>query len=257
MSAAEPTAEGQASIAIVGATLIDGNGGPSVTDSVVLIKGEHIVAVGRRNSIEIPPGSRRIDAAGKFMTPGFIDTNVCLSGVFIEQGPNGFAYEGTPLATSNYSNYDLTLEGAQMQLKFGVTTVRNSYGALIPLKKVRDAIARGEVPGPRLQVAGNIVGWGGPYTVSFEWIRESTISPAEESFNDFIAQGTGEELMEMYPEELRAAINRYLDKGPDFIKYGGTTHIWYPIFICFSDRAQRILVEVAHHLSRARLRGRR
>ena len=246
MSTVERTAEAQDSIAIVGATLIDGNGGPAVTDSVVLITGERIVAVGRRDSIDVPARCRRIDATGKFMTPGFIDTNVALSGCFIEQGPNGFAYEGTPLETSNYSNYDLTLEGAQMQLKFGVTTIRNSYGALIPLKKVRDAIARGEVPGPRMQVAGNIVGWGGPYTVSFEWIKESTISPAEEHFNDFIAQGTGEELMEMYPEELRAAINRYLDKGPDFIKYGGTTHIWYPIFICFSDRAQRILVEETH-----------
>jgi imidazolonepropionase-like amidohydrolase len=246
MSAPVRTAEVQDSIAIAGATLIDGNGGPPVPDSVVVIKGESIVAVGRRDSIELPAGSRRIEAAGKFMTPGFIDTNVCLSGVFIEQGPNGFAYEGTPLETSNYSNYDLTLEGAQMQLKFGVTTVRNSYGALIPLIKVRDAIARGEVTGPRLLVAGNIVGWGGPYTVSFEWIRESTISPAEEHFNDFIAQGTGEELLEMYPEELRVAINAYLDKGPDFIKYGGTTHIWYPIFICFSDRAQRILVEETH-----------
>src|SRR5437588_2695286 len=206
------------SIAIVGATLIDGNGGPPVRDSLVLVEGDRIVAVGRGNFVEIPREARRIDASGKFMTPGFIDTNVCLSGVFIEQGPNGFAYEGTPLETTNYSNYDLTLEGAQMQLKFGVTTVRNSYGALIPLKKVRDAIARGEVQGPRLQVAGNIVGWGGPYTVTFEWINEKLLSPAEEHFNDYIAQGTGEELLEMYPEELRAAINAYLDKGPDFIK---------------------------------------
>lgn len=233
-------------IAIVGATLIDGNGGAPVKDSVVLVHGDRIAAVGRGTSVELPDGARRIDARGKCLTPGFIDTNVCLSGVFIEQGPNGFAYEGTPLQTKNYSNYDLTLEGAQMQLKFGVTTVRNSYGALIPLKQVRDAIARGDVVGPRLLVAGNIVGWGGPYTVSFEWIKESLISPAEEHFNDFIAQGTGEELLEMYPEELRAAINAYLDKGPDFIKYGGTTHIWYPIFICFSDRAQRILAEETH-----------
>lgn len=231
---------------IVGATLIDGNGGGPIRDSIVLIEGERIAAVGSGNEVEVPSTARRIDAAGKFMTPGFIDTNTCLSGVFIEQGPNGFAYEGTPLETTNYTNYDLTLEGAQMQLKFGVTTVRNSYGALIPLKQVRDAINRGEVQGPRLLVAGNIIGWGGPYSVSFEWINEKLISPAEEHFNDFIAQGAGEELLEMYPDELRVAINAYLDKGPDFIKYGGTTHIWYPIFICFSDRAQRILCEEAH-----------
>ena len=31
----------------------------------------------------------------------------------------------------------------------------------------RDAIRRGDVPGPRLYVAGNIVGWGGPFSFSF------------------------------------------------------------------------------------------
>jgi hypothetical protein len=30
--------------------------------------------------------------------------------------------------------------------------------------------------------------------------------------------------MDMGPDEVRAAINRYLDKGPDFIKYRGTSH---------------------------------
>ena len=123
MPSSSQAAGAQDSIAIVGATLIDGNGGPPVRDSLVLVEGDRIVAVGRGNFVEIPREARRIDASGKFMTPGFIDTNVCLSGVFIEQGPNGFAYEGTPLETTNYSNYDLTLEGAQMQLKFGVTTV--------------------------------------------------------------------------------------------------------------------------------------
>ena len=64
--------------------------------------------------------------------------------------------------------------------------------------------------------------------------------------NDQIAQGAGEDLMDMTPDELRIAINAYLDKGPDFIKYGGTSHFARPTFIGFSPEAQRVLVEEAH-----------
>src|SRR5689334_15864741 len=41
-------------IAIVGATLIDGNGGPVITDSAVIIRGDRIVAVGKRNAVKVP-----------------------------------------------------------------------------------------------------------------------------------------------------------------------------------------------------------
>ena len=57
--------------------------------------------------------------------------------------------------------------------------------------------------------------------------------------NDLITQGGGEELMDMTPDELRAAINKYLDKGVDFVKYGGTSHANNPVFIGFSPDAQR------------------
>jgi imidazolonepropionase-like amidohydrolase len=38
-------------------------------------------------------------------------------------------------------------------------------------------------------------------------------------------------------------MNKYLDKGPDFIKYGGTSHGNYPTMIGFSSRAQKVIVE--------------
>jgi imidazolonepropionase-like amidohydrolase len=46
------------------------------------------------------------------------------------------------------------------------------------------------------------------------------------------------------------AINRYLDKGPDFIKYGGTSHFSQPTFVGFSPEAQKVLVEEAHRRGR-------
>lgn len=62
-------------IAITGGTLIDGSGRAPVSDTVVIIKGGSIVAVGRRGQIRIPEGARVIDARGLVVAPGFIDTH--------------------------------------------------------------------------------------------------------------------------------------------------------------------------------------
>ncbi len=223
-------------IALVGATLIDGNGGPPLADATVVVTGKHISALGPRGQVRVPRGARVIDATGKFLTPGFIDTNVHLS--LYGAGETFVRYEK--------QNADLTLEAAQLHLKHGVTTVRDSYGSLPPLVQVREAINRGEAMGPRMLVAGNIVGWGGPYSVTFSLVRENDLTLFQEQINDFITQGAGEELMDMDPEELRVAIKAYLDKGPDFIKYGGTGHFTYPSLIGFSPDQQRVIVEAAH-----------
>jgi len=228
-------------VAIVGATLIDGNGGPPVPNAALVVEGKRIRAVGARGSVQIPSGARVIDGTGKFLVPGFIDTNVHLS-----------LYGGWPedrhetLARYQPRNEELVLESAQLHLKHGVTTVRDSYGQLLTLIQVRDRIARGEATGSRMLVAGNIVGWGGPYSVTFSLIRESGLTLFQEQMNDLIAQGAGEELMDMEPETFRDAIRKYLDKGPDFIKYGGTSHFSEPNLIGFSPRTQAILVEETH-----------
>ena len=50
--------------ALVGATLIDGTGGPVIEDSVVLVDGDAIDAVGVRGGVDIPPGAEQIDLRG-------------------------------------------------------------------------------------------------------------------------------------------------------------------------------------------------
>ena len=56
---AEPTR----TVAIVGATLIDGRGGPPVADAVVVVRGDRIVAAGTRASVRVP-ASAAIACAG-------------------------------------------------------------------------------------------------------------------------------------------------------------------------------------------------
>ena len=223
--------------AIVGATVIDGNGGPPLPDATIVIQGKRIAAIGPQSSVQVPRGARVIDGTGKYVTPGFVDTNVHMSPI-----------TGGEVGELTFARYwdrleDLVLDGVQLQLKYGVTTVRDSYGTLLPLMAVRDAIAAGEKIGPRMYVAGNILGWEGPSTRRAPPRSELTLF--QEQIDDFFTLGTAEELINMTPDELRVAMNAYLDRGPDFIKYNGTSHS-FPALISFSPRAQRVIVEETH-----------
>jgi len=230
--------------AVVGGTVIDGNGGAPIADAIVLIDGARITAVGPRSAVMIPADARQIDARGRWVIPGLIDTNVHLS---LYGGQND-RYE--TLAKYQPRQDDIVLEAAQIDLSYGITTVRDSYGALLPLTKVRDRIARGEQTGARILAAGNILGWSGPYSFSFSRVM-GQLTLFQEQMNDFIAQGGGEELMGLTPQELRQAIDAYLDKGPDFLKFGGTSHFSEPTFIGFSAEAQKVIVDEAHKRNRA------
>jgi imidazolonepropionase-like amidohydrolase len=223
-------------VAIVGATVIDGTGGAPIPNATIVMKDRHISAIGAKGSVAVPQGATVIDGTGKYVTPGFIDTNVHISMYANLETLARYL----PRAT------EVVVEGAQLELKYGITTVRDSYGELPTLVKVRDMVARGDVIGPRMLVAGNIVGWGGPFTITFAQMKDSGLSPFQEQVNDLIAQGAGEELMDMTPAELRVAINKYIDKGPDFVKYGGTSHWNSPVFIGFSLDAQKALIEEVH-----------
>ena len=69
--------------AIVGGTLIDGTGGPPIPNSIVVIKGAYIVDAGPAEEVDVPEGAEVIDARGKTVIPGLIDshTHFILMGV--------------------------------------------------------------------------------------------------------------------------------------------------------------------------------
>ena len=118
-------------VAIVGAALIDGTGAPRVEDSIVLVRGERIVAAGPAADVPVPADATVIDAAGKYLMPGLVDL---------------------------HNHYGGGREGLErlfaLQLEFGVTTAR-SLGAdgAENLAVVADAKA-GKIPAPRLYTAG-------------------------------------------------------------------------------------------------------
>ena len=228
-------------VAIEGGTLIDGNGGAPVADAVVVVDGARIAAVGPRGAVKVPAGASIVDARGK----------VCYAGVHRYQRASCRCTAGLGTGTSRWCGISLgrtrsCWKARRSIWRMAITTVRDSYGMLMPLIQVRDSIARGEATGARILAAGNIVGWGGPYSITFSLTPQKDLTLFQEQMNDYISQGAGEDLADMTPAELRVAIDKYLDKGPDFLKYGGTSHFAQPTYIGFSPEAQKVMVEEAH-----------
>lgn len=66
--------------AFVGAHLIP-IAGPEIETGVLIVQGGRIVAVGAADATPIPPDAERIDARGKFIMPGLIDTHIHIGGI--------------------------------------------------------------------------------------------------------------------------------------------------------------------------------
>jgi imidazolonepropionase-like amidohydrolase len=231
-------AEQASPLVIANVTLIDGTGAPAQPHMNVSIENGHVAEVAR-TPVKTAAGDVKIDGTGKFLVPGFFDNNAHLT------------VYGQPARRDTSAKYgdrneELALEFAQRTLKAGVTTLVDSYGVLPPSIVVRDRINRGEAVGSRLLLAGNILGWGGPFSITFSLTKDADLSLFEEKWNDLLAQGMGEDLADMTPEELRVAMDGYLDKGVDVIKYGGTSHFMRPSLIGFSPRQQAVIVAEAH-----------
>ena len=70
-----PPASAQ-TLAITGATIIDGTGKAPLSDGVLLITGGRIAAIGHSVDVAIPSAARRLDARGKYLIPGGVDVHV-------------------------------------------------------------------------------------------------------------------------------------------------------------------------------------
>jgi imidazolonepropionase-like amidohydrolase len=225
-------------LTISNVTLIDGTGGAPQAHMTVRIENGRIAGVARASEKKVD-GAVEIDGSGRYLVPGFFDNNAHLT-VY------GQPSRRDTSAKYGDRNEELALEFAQRTLKAGVTTLVDSYGVLPPSILVRDRINQGGAVGSRLLLAGNILGWGGPFSITFSLTKDADLSLFQEKWDDLLAQGMGEELMDMTPEELRVAMNGYLDKGVDIIKYGGTSHFMRPSLIGFSPRQQTVIVAEAH-----------
>jgi imidazolonepropionase-like amidohydrolase len=225
--------------AVVGATVIDGTGAAPIKDAVIVLTGNRISAIGPRGGVGIPAGAREINASGKYVIPGLMDANVHL--VLNTTIEFHARYE------TRYE--DLIEEAAQVSLQNGVTTVFDSWGPLQPLLNVRDRIKRGEIPGSRTFVAGNIVGLSGPLGRDFNPLGETAATKVfMKRINQIYEENVGPDLLWRSNDEVRAEIRKYIARGIDFLKYAASGHgRLNNNFLMFSPESQRAIVEECHH----------
>lgn len=190
-------------------TLIVENGRVIIGDGTVLERGTVVVGGERILSVtEEPveaPGARRIDASGKTVLPGLIDSHVHFLSWDLSSWPPGDSTFEPPLREGFEND-----TGAY--LKTGITTVV-STGDYWPLVgQVRDRIRAGELAGPRVFTAGPAftAPGGHPAASVCSWVAE-----VDEARRWCRAHGAVE--VET-PQAARTAVARLAREGVDLIK---------------------------------------
>ena len=230
-------------IAVKAARLFDGKADALQASGVVLVQGPRILAVG--TDLSIPDGAEVIDLGDATLSPGFIDAHTHLTGESRDDWKQGFV--------DNFRHelaekaIELTVY-ARKVLEAGFTTVRNVGSEDLLDVGLRNAIARGLVPGPRMLVSVHGLGARGGHadeTGLRHDLLTKELGPAEG-----IAHG---------PDGFREAVRFQVKYGADVIKFcasGGvlsladevdTPQLTLEEMKALIDEAHRLRKKVAAH----------
>src|SRR5437016_3396483 len=137
-------------VAVRAGRLFDSKTGQMLTKQVVLLQGEKITDVGPEAQIKIPAGAAVIDLSQATVLPGLIDAHTHM---FNTPKP-GMSRETSTL---------IAIHNLQSDLRAGFTTARDmsSHGNGYADVDIRNAINEGRIDGPRYQVSGRGIVWGG------------------------------------------------------------------------------------------------
>jgi imidazolonepropionase-like amidohydrolase len=115
-------------LALVGATLIDGTGGPPLANAAIVVRKGKIEWMGTRAGFQLPPRTTELDLTGRWIMPGLIDAHA----------------HASVWALKRY-------------LAWGVTSVRDLHGSLDTVLGLRRTVNSGGTLGPRIYSAGAMI----------------------------------------------------------------------------------------------------
>src|SRR2546427_10746276 len=158
------------SYALRPASIFDGDSAQLHDGWVVVVRGEKIEAAGPISTVRIQAGARSIDLPGLTLMPGLIDahSHVLLHPYSETSWNDQVAHEALALRIARATNH------LRNTLRAGFTTIRDlgTEGAGYADVGLRDAVAQGIIPGPRmLAVTRAIVATGSyaPKGYAPEW----------------------------------------------------------------------------------------
>ena len=189
------------SLAIRCGTLIDGVSAEPTRDTTVILRGGRIIAVTR--GLEPPRDLPLLDLSEHTCLPGLIEMHDHITELSTDAADLTVYFRRTA-----EEQQAISLANARATLLAGFTTVRNVgvYRAWTD-RELRDAIDRGEVAGPRLQICGfylTIPGGGGDLL-----FPGRTPVDASARFHAGVARG---------PDEFRSKAQEAIAGGADLLK---------------------------------------
>ena len=215
----------------VGRLLADPATGTVQRDKTLVIEGNRIVEV--RDGF-VGEG-RVVDLRTSFVLPGLIDSHVHLTG---EQNPN------SRLDGVTESDVDQAFVGARFArrtLMAGFTTVADLGATNETIFGLRDAVRRGDVPGPRIIASGESVSVHGGHG-DINGYRD-----------DIMHMFTGESICSG-PEDCMRAVRLQVRSGADIIKITATggvlSNTAAGLGQQFSDDELAAIVDAAHRMGR-------
>ena len=232
-AASARAADSSGIVAVRAGRLIDPASGTVTAGSVVLVEKGRVTAVGP--SVAIPAGARVIDLSGMTVLPGLMDCHTHLVGDYVDDKD-----PLSELKSSSAARAFESIPNARVTLEAGYTTVRDvgTYRAFVDVA-MRDAIAKGYFPGPRMFVAGaylTITGGGGAVT----GFSPDVALPWDLRFG--VADG---------PDQVRQRVRDIAQHGVDVIKVLATgaflTHGSDPHAVEYTYDEMRAAVEEAGH----------
>jgi imidazolonepropionase-like amidohydrolase len=177
--------------------LLDIENGRIVSPAEVLVEGDRIVEVG--TTVKHPAGAEIIDLGDRTLLPGLIDAHVHL---FLHPGAEDLqtVQESVPQRTI------MATLAARDDLMAGFTAERDmgTEGAGSADTAVRDAIDRGEIPGPRMRISGNAINILGGHEDAIGYNPQQHVLPNATYANN------ADQLVEVTREQFK--------QGADFIK---------------------------------------
>lgn len=197
-----------ATVVLKAARLFDGKSKALVTNGVVIVQGDKIVDAG--SNLPIPQGAQVIDLGDATLSPGFMDAHTHLtfdfSGNYNERRLKGLEVNVSELAY-------LAIPNARATVEAGFTTVRDLGSRFEGSRdfvdvSMRNAIAKGVIPGPRMLVATFGIGATGGHFDDTNGFRDLLFGH-EPGSDDGIADG---------PDAIRKAVRFQIKNGADVIK---------------------------------------
>lgn len=187
--------------AIKNARLFDGSGREPYGPVHVIIEDDKILTVGPAAEVEVPENAEIIDALGRWLMPGMIDSHIHITG---SGNPNILKAkkELVPhVAIRATLNAKATLEA-------GFTAIRDAGAGFLVDVALKQAVNEGLVPGPRMRVACHGLSiTGGHGDTRNGW-------PPEVEFRERHVVDS--------PDEARRAAREQLRDGADHIKLHAT-----------------------------------